>query len=100
MSEFHTFDGNSAEELGRRKAELLRRCDLVLAHVFRKSYDIRQAFAAWYSTLLEQSANPVWLLHDDPLTTVAEYLGMDPAAITQGDPLSIEYAQLARRHNW
>jgi len=100
MSDLHIFDAISPTEIAKREAELLQRCDIVLAQVFHKSYDIRQAFGTWLSTVMADSENPIWLLHDEPLLIVAEYLGMDATTITPGDPLAVQYGQLARKLHW
>ena len=100
MSDLHTFDANSPNEIAKRQSELRHRCDIELAQVFHKSYDIRQAFGAWLSTVMADSENPIWILHDEPLLIVAEYLGMDATTIITDDPLATQYGQLSRKYNW
>ena len=100
MSDLRVFNGTSGEELAKRSADLKKRCDLVLAVVFGKGYDVRQAFDAWLTGLLADTQDPVWLLHEEPLILVAEYLGMDTRTIHPGDPLALEYEKLARKQGW
>jgi len=100
MSEVHIFNANDPDQIGRLRAEFITRCDLVLAQVFRKSWDIRQSFQEWVQHLVSESENPVWILHEHPLFIVAEYLGMDTSTIEASDSIAVEYGQLARKYNW
>ena len=100
MSDLHTFDASSRDEVAKRSAEFIKRCDIILQSIFRKNYDVRQAFAAWITPLFQESENPVWLLHEHPLLIVAEYLGMDTTTIERNGPLADEYARLAHKFNW
>src|SRR4051794_19605557 len=100
MSDLYLFDGRSADEMAKRKAILLQLCDLVLAHIFRKNFDVRQSFREWLTDVMASSENPEWILHDEPLITVAEYLGMDATTIQHDDVLADSYARLARQYHW
>src|SRR5689334_16637970 len=100
MSDLYVFDARSREETAKRAADFLRRCDIILAQIFRKPYDVRQAFAAWLTPLIHESSNPTLLLHEHPLFIVAEYLGMDTTTIDGNGPLATEYARLAHKFNW
>jgi len=82
------FDGRSADEVAKRKVILLQRCDLVLSHIFRKNFDVRQSFREWLTDLMASSENPEWILHDEPLIIVAKYLGMDTTSIQHDDVLA------------
>src|SRR4051812_29955252 len=100
MSDIYVFDARSSEETARRAAEFLHRCDVILAQIFMKPYDVRQAFAAWFTPLIYESMNPTYLLHEHPLFIVAEYLGMDTTTIDRDGPLAAEYARLAHKLRW
>jgi hypothetical protein len=43
--------------------------------------------------------NPSLLLHQDVLTLIAQYLGIDPSVV-HGDNFAIEYSQLAKKYHW
>jgi hypothetical protein len=99
MSDIRTFDTTNPAELAVRLNEFVRRCLLVMQVVLQRSYNEQQVFERWLRALIAETQNPFWILHDDPLYFVAEYLNLDMAAVETG-PIANAYLRLAQQQNW
>ena len=99
MSDLHIFNTQSPELVNREFAEFIRRCDLILEHVFHKPFDLRDTFKRWIEELKFMGDDAILILHDDPLYVTARYAGIDPHAVHTGI-MDREYADLARRMHW
>jgi hypothetical protein len=74
------------------------RCVLLLYRAFQRDTDAQQAFRVWINDEFQQSKTPTVLLHDDPIYTVARYLGIPRLEI---DPTVIRRAaKLAKDQHW
>jgi len=99
MSDLRTFNSSDPAELQHRLDEFVGRCDAVMQFVLHKRFDERQIFTDWLRALIAESANPFWILHEDPLYMVADYLNLDVASVETG-PIASDYLRLAQQRNW
>jgi hypothetical protein len=99
MSDLYVFNAGSSADLAKALDEFGKRGELILEHVFHKSYDVRLAFRGWFTDLAHEHENADLILHDEPLYLVAEYIGFDVTAI-QGSSVERDYQQLAQKYHW
>jgi hypothetical protein len=97
MSDLHfmSLTGNS---LNSAISTYTDRCVLLLQRAFQRDIDTQQAFRVWVNDEFRQTKSPAVLLHDDPIYTVARYLGIprlniDAAVIRRA-------AKLAKEQHW
>ena len=99
MSDLRRFNSNDPAELSRRLDDFVERCRLVMQVVLQRNFNEQQVFETWLRALIAESDNPFWILHEDPLYFVAEYLNMDMASIETG-PIANAYLRLAQQRGW
>jgi hypothetical protein len=99
MSDVYYFGANSPQEVNKAIDEFAERGALIIEHVFHRGYDVRQAFRHWFKDLAREYENPALLLHQDPLTLAAQYLGLD-LTVVYGGNFAQEYSQLAKKNRW
>jgi hypothetical protein len=99
MSDLHFFNPSSPSEVNKAINEFAERGTLIIEHVFHRGYDIRQDFRYWFKNLAHEYENPALLLHQDVLTLVAQYLGVNTGIIHTGR-FAREYEQLAKKYHW
>jgi hypothetical protein len=99
MSGIRTFDTTDPAELSVRLDEFVARCLAIMQVVLQRSYNDQQVFETWLRALIAETENPFWILHDDPLYFVAEYLNLDIAAVETG-PIANAYLRLAQQRGW
>lgn len=97
MSELHVMDltGNS---MHKAISTYIDRCVLLMQRAFQRDFDIQQAFRAWVQDEFDKSKAPAVLLHDDPVYTVARYLGIPHLKIDQG--IMRRATRLAKEQHW
>jgi hypothetical protein len=75
------------------------RCELLIERAYQQSFNVKQAFLAWLQPQLDASGDQLLvLLHDDPLYTVARYLGIPKQHIPV--EITARAHALARKHHW
>ena len=99
MSDLYFFSAASPQEINNAIDEFAERGALIIEHVFHRGYDVRQVFRFWLKDLAREYENPSLLLHQDPLTISAQYLGLDLAVVNSGH-FEQEYLQLAKKYHW
>lgn len=99
MSDLSNFNQEDPAETNRRVDDFVSRCNLVMRDVLYKRYDERQLLTQWLRSLIRETDNPFWVLHEDPLYLTAEYFNLDMASVETG-PIANEYLRLARREGW
>jgi hypothetical protein len=97
MSDLHIFRRDS-NEIGNARSVYIDRCVLLIQHAFGRDLNTRQTFRAWIDQQFEKSNSVLVLLHDDPVYTVARFLGIPRADIDQS--ILRKAAKLARDHHW
>jgi hypothetical protein len=96
MSDLHVLDESRVESA---TVVYRERCELLLDRAFQQTFDVRQAFLAWLEPQLNLRGNQLYvLLHDDPLYTVARYLGIPKQEISP--EIRKKASALARKHHW
>jgi hypothetical protein len=96
MSDLHILDKSRR---GSAVLVYIERCELLLERAFLRSFDERQAFGAWLRPQMDRADDQVLaLLHEDPLYTVARYLGIPKLEIHP--EILVRATDLARKHHW
>jgi hypothetical protein len=90
--------GRTGKQIDRAITVYIDRCMLIIERAFQESVDRQKGFRTWIDEQFEKTRSPAVLLHDDPVYTVARFLGISRLEI---DPSVMKRAtRLAKEQNW
>jgi hypothetical protein len=92
------FDVSSDDEVKQAIREFKRRCSLLLDAAFGKKIDVIRSFEGWFDEYVQQTQDPVLVVHEEPLNVVARFLGLNPKQLSSHILYLAE--QIATRENW
>lgn len=88
-----------ASAISRMFERYLDRCELTMREVFHTPSNDITELRAWLFDSAPTAAAKMGIMHNEPISTVMEYLGIDESGDSAKD-FSQAYNQLAEREKW